>query len=73
MVALGVRGAAKSEAAIRAATTKATVVKKPNTFCIRVRELYIVGLIETPIFGGRRNLDSGRPHKCEVGKVVACL
>lgn len=42
-VALGVLGAVKSEAAIRAATTNATVVKKPNTFCILVRELYMAG------------------------------
>jgi hypothetical protein len=33
--ALGVRGAIRSEAAIRAATTKATVVKNPKTFWMR--------------------------------------
>lgn len=43
MVALGVRGALKSDAAMRAATTKTTVVKKPKTFWTRVRELYILG------------------------------
>lgn len=32
---VGVRGASTSENAIRAATTKATVVKKPKTFCAR--------------------------------------
>lgn len=31
-VAFGVRGAYKSEAAMKAATTKQTVVKKPKTF-----------------------------------------
>lgn len=34
-LALGVRGAIRSEHAIRAATAKATVVKKPKTFCAR--------------------------------------
>lgn len=43
MVALGVRGAVKSEAAIMAPTMKATVVKNPKTFCMRVRELCMVG------------------------------
>lgn len=43
MLALGVRGAVKSEAAMMAPTTKATVVKKPKTFCMRVRELYMMG------------------------------
>lgn len=51
-VALGVRGAVRSEAAIRAAMTNATVVKKPNTFCILVRELYIV-TDRIPKIGGR--------------------
>ena len=40
---LGVRGARKSEAAIRAATTKATVVKKPKAFWTRTSEEYMVG------------------------------
>lgn len=39
--ALGVLGTVKSEAAIMAATTNATVVKKPKTFWRRVRELYM--------------------------------
>ena len=34
--ALGVRGARRSEAAIKAATTKQIVVKKPKTFWARV-------------------------------------
>lgn len=42
IIALGVRGTVKSEAAIMAPTTNATVVKKPKTFCNRVRELYIL-------------------------------
>lgn len=40
---LGVRGARKSEAAIKLATTKATVVKKPKAFWRRTMEEYIVG------------------------------
>jgi hypothetical protein len=36
MDALGVRGKRKSVLAIRAATMKQTVVKKPNTFWVRV-------------------------------------
>lgn len=40
---LGVRGARKSEAAIRAATAKATVVKKPKAFWTRTSEEYMVG------------------------------
>ena len=35
-LALGVRGERRSEQAINAATTKQTVVKKPNTFWARV-------------------------------------
>jgi hypothetical protein len=35
MLALGVRGAIRSEHAIKAATAKATVVKNPKTFCAR--------------------------------------
>lgn len=42
-LALGVRGAMKSEAAIKAATTNATVVKKPKTFCARTRVECIFG------------------------------
>jgi hypothetical protein len=38
----GVRGAVKSERATKAATANATVVKKPKTFWMRVRELYIL-------------------------------
>ena len=36
-VALGSRGDVKSEKAIKPATQKATVVKKPKTFCPRTR------------------------------------
>lgn len=39
---MGVRGDRKSEAEIRRATTKATVVKKPKVFWRRTREEYIV-------------------------------
>lgn len=37
------RGVRKSEAAMRAATTNATVVKNPKVFWMRVRELYMAG------------------------------
>jgi hypothetical protein len=40
---LGVRGARRSEAAIKAATTKATVVKKPKVFWSRTRDEYMPG------------------------------
>lgn len=43
MVPLGLRGATRSVAAIKAATTKATVVKNPKVFCNRSRELYMPG------------------------------
>ena len=39
----GSRGVIKSEAAMRAATKKATVVKKPKVFCILTNEEYMVG------------------------------
>jgi hypothetical protein len=42
-VPLGVRGARKSDAAINAATTNATVVKKPNVFCILTSDEYMMG------------------------------
>jgi len=45
MPTLGVRGVNKSEAAIMAATTKATVVKKPNVFCNLTREEYMAGYV----------------------------
>jgi hypothetical protein len=41
-LALGVLGANRSEHAIRAATTKATVVKKVNTFWARLMVEFIV-------------------------------
>lgn len=41
MVPLGVRGAMRSDAAMKAARTKATVVKKPKVVCTRLRELYM--------------------------------
>jgi hypothetical protein len=41
---LGVWGARRSEKAIRAATTKVTVVKKPKTFCTRAMVECIVAL-----------------------------
>lgn len=40
---LGVRGEKRSEAAMKAATTKATVVKKPKVFWMRTMEEYMVG------------------------------
>lgn len=40
---IGARSATKSEAAMKAATTKATVVKKPNTFCSLTTDVYMVG------------------------------
>lgn len=43
MAALGVRGKAKSTDATMRATAKATVVKKPKTFCNRVTALCMVG------------------------------
>ncbi|CCF44852.1 hypothetical protein CH063_14121 [Colletotrichum higginsianum] len=39
----GARGVTRSERATKAATKKATVVKKPNVFWARVIVLYIVG------------------------------
>lgn len=39
--AFGVRGARRSDAAIKAATTKQTVVKKPKTFWARTMEVCI--------------------------------
>jgi hypothetical protein len=42
-VPLGALGERKSDAAMRAATAKATVVKKPKVFCARTREVYMVG------------------------------
>ena len=50
MVALGVRVAMRSEHAIRAATTKATVVKKPNTFWARTMVECIVA--DSPLCEG---------------------
>lgn len=43
-LALGVRGAVKSQTAIRAATANKTVVKKPKTFCERTRVECMVAL-----------------------------
>jgi hypothetical protein len=40
---LGVRGARRSVAAIKAATTKATVVKKPKAFWMRTTDEYMAG------------------------------
>ena len=37
-VPLGIRGAKKSDVAMNAATTKATVVKNPNAFCTLTRD-----------------------------------
>ena len=37
MVAFGVLGEMSTDAAIKAPTQKATVVKKPNIFCARTR------------------------------------
>lgn len=39
----GERGANKSVAAMKAPRTQATVVKKPKTFWMRVKELYMMG------------------------------
>lgn len=44
IVPLGDRTARKSVAAIKAASTQATVVKKPNAFWMRVKELCMVVL-----------------------------
>lgn len=41
MVPLGARVAKTSDNAMNAATTKATVVKKPKAFCARTREEYM--------------------------------
>jgi hypothetical protein len=41
---LGVRGEKRSEAAIMAATTKATVVKKPKVFWMRTMEEYMAAV-----------------------------
>ena len=57
MVAPGVRGTVKSEAAIMAATTKATVVKKPKAVCRRLKELYMLGERQSP--GGGDRVDNG--------------
>lgn len=49
ILADGVLGERKSENAIRAATAKATVVKKPKTFCPLTREecmLAICGVVD---------------------------
>ena len=43
MVPLGVRGSARSEIAIAAASAKATVVKKEKVFWRRVRVLNMLG------------------------------
>lgn len=43
----GVRGVIRSEAAMSAATTKATVVKKPKVFWMRVMELCMLGNLGT--------------------------
>lgn len=43
MTPVGVRAAKRSVAAIKTPRVKATVVKKPNTFCRRASELYMVG------------------------------
>lgn len=40
---LGVRGATRSDSAMKAATTKAAVVNRPNVFWMRVTELYMLG------------------------------
>lgn len=40
---IGARSVTKSEAAMKAATTKATVVKKPKTFCSLTTDVYMVG------------------------------
>ena len=40
---MGARSVTKSEAAMKAATTKATVVKNPNTFCSLTTDVYMVG------------------------------
>lgn len=42
IVAAGVLGLATSESAMNAATAKATVVKKPKTFWMRVTEVCIL-------------------------------
>jgi hypothetical protein len=44
MLALGARGDARSESAMKPAITKQTVVKKPKTFWMRVRVLNIFSM-----------------------------
>lgn len=39
----GLRGEKRSVAAMKAPKTQATVVKKPKTFWMRLKELYMVG------------------------------
>ena len=57
MLDFGVRGAARSEVAIKAATTNATVVKKPKTFWRRTRVECMVagcedGFVEDVVLSG---------------------
>ena len=54
-VPLGVLGARKSDAAIRAATAKTTVVKNPKVFWIRTRDEYMVGKLCAGRVPARRN------------------
>jgi len=57
--ALGVRGAIRSEAAIKAATTKATVVKNPKTFWKRTMLECIVAWPLGDYFLSRNIFDYG--------------
>lgn len=63
-VPLGALGERKSEAAMRAATANATVVKNPKVFCARTSVVYMVGdvsagLNETQLRGGRTDAQRG--------------
>jgi phage gp16-like protein len=55
---LGFRGARKSVAAMRAATTKATVVKKPKVFWMRTREECMVATGGVQAASSARLLDA---------------
>jgi hypothetical protein len=61
MTPLGVRGKAKSVAAMKRPRKKATVVKKPKVFCTRVTELYILS-----VDGSRRGSTEVKVWTCSM-------
>jgi phage gp16-like protein len=61
---LGVRGEKRSEAAMRAATAKTTVVKKPKAFWRRTTEEYMAGSrpeLLRPCSSGESGIGTGLP------------